>query len=309
MKRYKVGLAGESNYRAAVSRMRPGMPVDLVPEPDNAYDPRAIRAAGPDGETIGYVPKGSWLTRAMLDEDWDVRARVASVEGGRPGAPDIGLVLDVFMLDEPDERIPPFSPSVLPPEQARAPGVSTPARPKTFAVSKVKMPAEPSGAAKTGMILGVAVLFVLFIAVIGMTAPERTTAPVGDDTFAPVPAAAPAPMLAGRSDAPQIAAPVAPEPEPDATWNADADYVRESAITLCTQQWPDDLALRGGCRRNAESGAESFRQIAEAHAGSADMQRSLAGCFAEWTSGGVTDFALLGGCARNAEQGLQEMMR
>lgn len=101
------------------------------------------------------------------------------------------------------------------------------------------------------------------------------------------------------------AAAAAPDGPPTFT---DAE-VRTSAITLCTKEWPDDLGLRGACRRIAEDGARSFREIAARYANVPDMRRSLAKCMVEWTKDGVTDFGLLGACARIHEDGLKEMLR
>lgn len=106
MKRYLLGLVGESNYQAAVQRLRPGMPVTLAHEPDNKFDPDAIVVTDAAGETIGYAPRGGWVHRAILHSQRDLRARVWDVTGA--GTPARGVVLEVFVLDSPEEMLPPF---------------------------------------------------------------------------------------------------------------------------------------------------------------------------------------------------------
>lgn len=89
--------------------------------------------------------------------------------------------------------------------------------------------------------------------------------------------------------------------------NVTKAYVRESAVSHCTSEYPDDLAIRGGCKRNAEAGAESFAEISRRYRDNPEMQRALAGCLRNYTEDGITDFALVGGCARNNENGLRSM--
>jgi len=98
MRQYRVGLVGESNYQSAVKRAKIGMPVDLVHEPANPHDKTAISARIPGGATIGYVPRDSWMKRAILDEDWIIRARVGAINGEQMG--NLGVVLDLVMLDD-----------------------------------------------------------------------------------------------------------------------------------------------------------------------------------------------------------------
>ena len=108
MKRYLLGLKGESNYQRPIGRLRSGLHVDLIPEPENSFDARAIRAAIPGGETIGYAPRDSWLQRAILDEGNVARARIAQITGGSPNAPSRGVVLEVWLSDDYSEALPAF---------------------------------------------------------------------------------------------------------------------------------------------------------------------------------------------------------
>lgn len=89
--------------------------------------------------------------------------------------------------------------------------------------------------------------------------------------------------------------------------STDAAYARASALKICANEWPNDLALRGGCVRNAKDGLQSFREIASRYKDVPDMQRALAGCLDEWTKDGATDFSMAGGCARNNEDGLRSL--
>lgn len=94
---YRIGLVGESHYQAAIGKIGKGDAVQFVAEPSNPHDPRALRATCA-GATIGYVPRGSWLTRAVLDEGKIAVASVAEVLGGRGDAPSLGVVLDVVLV-------------------------------------------------------------------------------------------------------------------------------------------------------------------------------------------------------------------
>lgn len=100
MGRYNAHLVGESNYQNTVAKLTVGTPIKLTPEPENQYDPRAIKAVTRSGETVGYVERDSWLTRAMLDEGTTVASRVQEIIGGEPGKPSLGVVLEVLTADD-----------------------------------------------------------------------------------------------------------------------------------------------------------------------------------------------------------------
>lgn len=95
MKVFSVGLRGESNCQAAIQRMKRGEQVWLEPEPENEFDARAIRVVDCDDNRLGYVPRGSWLTRLMLDDGVTPRAKIKEITGGRRGAPTRGVVIEV----------------------------------------------------------------------------------------------------------------------------------------------------------------------------------------------------------------------
>lgn len=94
-KRYSVGIVGESNYQSAIASLREGEHVQLVPEPDNPHDPRAVSVRDGEGSTIGYLPRDHWLTATLLDEGKTCTARVERIEGGDAGRPSRGVVLNV----------------------------------------------------------------------------------------------------------------------------------------------------------------------------------------------------------------------
>lgn len=105
MGRYTIHLVGESNFQAAIRGIQAGSPVKLTPEPDNPHDGRAIKAVVNGTDTIGYVERDSWLTRAMLDDGTSVASRVHEVIGGEVGKPSLGVVLEVLTAAEADAAL------------------------------------------------------------------------------------------------------------------------------------------------------------------------------------------------------------
>ncbi|WP_370189290.1 HIRAN domain-containing protein [Qipengyuania sp.] len=95
---YAVGLAGERSYQAQIAAVGVGEAVVLVHEPDNPYDERAI-AATCHGDTIGYVPRDSWLTAALLDEVKGCSATIKRLQRGSEGI--TGVTLQVRLDGKP----------------------------------------------------------------------------------------------------------------------------------------------------------------------------------------------------------------
>lgn len=93
--RYKIGLRGESNYQPAIRQLSVGDPIHLQHEPENPHDRDAIAALDGAGRRVGYIPRDSWVTRAMLDERKSVTARVATVDASGVGI--LGVVLDIVL--------------------------------------------------------------------------------------------------------------------------------------------------------------------------------------------------------------------
>lgn len=95
---YSIGLVGERNYQHAIAALGEGEAVTLLHEPDNPYDERAIAAAC-HGDTIGYLPRDSWLTDALLDEGKGVTARIKRLNRGEAGV--VGVVVEVRLDGSP----------------------------------------------------------------------------------------------------------------------------------------------------------------------------------------------------------------
>jgi len=109
-KEYSVGIVGEARCQDAIDAGLEGTPVALVPEPDNPYDPRAIRVDNHRGQTIGYLPRDEWLTDVILDQRLPIEAVIEQVTG--QDKPKQGIVLAVELgvgssVKEPGYRAPP----------------------------------------------------------------------------------------------------------------------------------------------------------------------------------------------------------
>lgn len=99
MKIYPVGLVGESHYQPAISRTHPGEPAYIRLEPDNPFDARALRVENNVGDIIGYIPKSSWLHRAIHDDGLGAAANIKAVS--RPSKDALfGVVIDVTLTDD-----------------------------------------------------------------------------------------------------------------------------------------------------------------------------------------------------------------
>ena len=92
-KNYRVGLVGESHYQENIDARTEGCRVTLIAEPDNQFDPRAVRVDDQWGRTLGYLPRDGWLTAALLDQKKEITASVSSVTRTR-GKP-TGIVIEV----------------------------------------------------------------------------------------------------------------------------------------------------------------------------------------------------------------------
>lgn len=93
---YAANIVGESHYQAAIARCRAGDPVLLCKEVGNPHDERAIVVTTQSGETIGYLPRTSWLQRVIHEEGCGVRATIKSLYAGPPRA----VVLSVAVSNE-----------------------------------------------------------------------------------------------------------------------------------------------------------------------------------------------------------------
>lgn len=103
---YPMAVAGESHRNADGSsrqkilrKVRPGDPVTLVPEPDNPYDPQAVKVMTPAGQ-VGYVPRGqNARIFDALQNGKRIEAWVMEVTGGTGDKPSRGCVLGVRFPD------------------------------------------------------------------------------------------------------------------------------------------------------------------------------------------------------------------
>lgn len=100
LKVYPVGLTGESNYQEGIARTHPGEVARVFHEHDNPYDSRALRVENNIGDILGYIPKGSWLQRAVHDDGLGLAATIKSISDGN-GSGMFGVVLDVTLTDDP----------------------------------------------------------------------------------------------------------------------------------------------------------------------------------------------------------------
>lgn len=95
---YSLGVVGESNYQREIAKCSAGERVFICHEPDNPYDSRALKVETSDGDTIGYVPKSSWLRDAIHEQGRGVTATIASIADGGKGL--AGVVLSVTLSDD-----------------------------------------------------------------------------------------------------------------------------------------------------------------------------------------------------------------
>jgi|GEM_PF-7084492 len=79
---YEVQIAGVTHdfRQVAVSGLREGQSLDLVPEPTNPHDPHAV-AVFAKGKTVGYVPAfKSEMVSEFIAKGKTVDARVLAIE-------------------------------------------------------------------------------------------------------------------------------------------------------------------------------------------------------------------------------------
>ena len=95
---YGQEVVGESHYQDTLRHVRETEGDEftalLEAEPDNPYDPNAVRVAGPDGDTLGYLP------RAVARRQHDLIAAAGGIEvdaklfGGAGSKGSIGVWLE-----------------------------------------------------------------------------------------------------------------------------------------------------------------------------------------------------------------------
>lgn len=97
-KAYPIRLAGTRSYQRAIARAAEGDAAAVLRENGNPYDPDALVVVDADGETLGYIPRASWLRGALLDEGKGARAAVETVSAGADGV--AGVTIAVTLTDD-----------------------------------------------------------------------------------------------------------------------------------------------------------------------------------------------------------------
>jgi hypothetical protein len=92
---YKVGITGESHRQREIATTRSGERVRLVHDAKNKFDRRAVAVINRVNKQIGFLPRGGWLTAAILDEDQEVRATVSDIYPPSAECAYYAVVLDV----------------------------------------------------------------------------------------------------------------------------------------------------------------------------------------------------------------------
>lgn len=96
-KQYRCSVSGESFCQDAIARSEDHDPIDLVPDPTNRHDARAVIVRNSrTGEKLGFLPRDNWLKDAMLEQGKPVFARIGEI-GEVAG--NFAVVLDVSFDD------------------------------------------------------------------------------------------------------------------------------------------------------------------------------------------------------------------
>jgi hypothetical protein len=119
-KGHAMGIVGESQRQAALRRLSAGrrernenvaFVVELVPEPDNPYDPNAVQVMIHHGDQVGYLPREDakdyrvvFDTLAKTKNKAICRARLI---GGTADKPNFGVMIDLASPDELLARLTP----------------------------------------------------------------------------------------------------------------------------------------------------------------------------------------------------------
>jgi len=68
MKEINTKIAGTSFTQEAVKQVKPNDTLLLVPEPDNKYDPNAVRITTLEGVKLGYIGKNKDVNKRIKEE-------------------------------------------------------------------------------------------------------------------------------------------------------------------------------------------------------------------------------------------------
>lgn len=92
-KSYPARLAGVRSYQAAIGEAAVGDAVELLAEPDNPHDDRALAVVDRAGRTLGYLHRDSWLRGALIDEGRGARAAIGALGRGEAGIVTVEIVV------------------------------------------------------------------------------------------------------------------------------------------------------------------------------------------------------------------------
>lgn len=95
-------VTGVSHYQDALARCSPGEAVKLVHEPDNPFDRMALRVVSVLSETIGYLPRNSWVHEMVHERGRGVSATISSIGYGRACL--LGATLSMAICDDDPAR-------------------------------------------------------------------------------------------------------------------------------------------------------------------------------------------------------------
>ncbi len=202
MGKYPVHLVGELNYQDVIRRASPGDSVRLVPEPQNPYDPRAIRASDVTGATLGYIERESWLTRAMLDDGTVVLASVMEIIGGEADKPSLGVVLEVLTAKDAEGKT---TGAATTREFALMSNATAKPQPEVGSLGEALdlMRDISSWLQKRGRhLLGAAGILALYLAILQLTKPESGSQDISDAATSAAEAAATAAAEAATATSP-----------------------------------------------------------------------------------------------------------
>ena len=94
---YSVGVVGEQNYQSAIARCNVGDKVVLFREFDNPHDEEAIVVLSRAGQTLGYIPRDSFVQQVVHDQGRACAATIQKVGIGKRGF--VEVVLEVGIAD------------------------------------------------------------------------------------------------------------------------------------------------------------------------------------------------------------------
>lgn len=91
-KYFPVAIVGESNFQRDIADCTEGGLVRIFHESDNPYDDRALVVKNHKGRPIGYLPRDSFVHRALLDEGQDFEAGIRAIVSKKGSS---GVVIEI----------------------------------------------------------------------------------------------------------------------------------------------------------------------------------------------------------------------